>query len=146
MNDESNSPTRLLIGGRFDEFVPVSVIERGEGTLLLQVEFEEGHRNAAGMVHGGFQMAALDVTLAGAAAASPSSSDRLYGITLSMTTNFLRPAPAGRLYCWGEVTGGGKSTKFVDGRLLSKPPSDPGALVYATATGTMRVIVLKDEQ
>ena len=139
---------RLLIGGRFDEVVPVEVLERGDGKIVLRVTFDDGHVNAAGMVHGGFIMAALDVTLAGAAASQPDSQERLYGITLSMTTNFVAPAPPGQLICRAGVTGGGRSTKFVDGRIEASPEpasTDVAApTVYATATGTMRVVVLDE--
>ena len=136
---------RLRIGGKFEEFVPLELVERREGELIIAVTFDDRHLNAAGIVHGGFITSALDVTLAGAAAAQPGQEERLFGITLSMTVNFVAPLTPGRVQGRGYVTGGGRTTKFVDARLVSAgAPDDPDPVLYATATGTIRVIELED--
>ncbi len=136
---------RLRIGGKFEEFVPLELVERNEGELVVAVTFDERHLNAAGIVHGGFIMSALDVSLAGAAAAQPGQEERLFGITLSMTVNFVAPVPPGPVQGRGFVTGGGRTTKFVDGRLVcGTNPDDPDPFLYATATGTVRVVELTD--
>jgi len=141
---------RLTIGGLLEEWLPLELLDRGTGTLLLEITFESAHRNAAGMVHGGFVMSALDITRAGAAVAIPEASARLFGITLSMTTSFLAPVPPGPLYCAGHVTGGGRTHRFADARLFAagEAPRPTGhnrsadETVYATATGTIRVVDL----
>lgn len=139
------SEHRLRIGGKFEEFVPLELIERRTGELVIAVTFDDRHLNAAGIVHGGFIMSALDVTLAGAAAANMERSEQLFGITLSMTVNFVTPLPAGAACARGIVTGGGRNTKFVDGRLESATENAAGKpVLYATATGTIRVVQLPE--
>ncbi len=80
MNDAS-SPA-LAIGGRFDEFVPIEVLERSRERFVVRTRFDAGHLNAAGMVHGGFIAAFLDIAIAGGGASALGQADR-YGITLN---------------------------------------------------------------
>jgi acyl-coenzyme A thioesterase PaaI-like protein len=65
--------------------------EPGRGRAIgLQVA--EGHCNAHGFAHGGFLLTLLDFAMS---YGSADADDFLPGITLSLTTNFLRPAPLG---------------------------------------------------
>jgi uncharacterized protein (TIGR00369 family) len=122
----------------FSQHLPMQVMERGPGRLVLAAAFDEIHLNAAGIVHGGLLSSLLDCCLAGAASAAVG--DELgegggYGITLSMTVNFVRATGAGEVRCEAQVQGGGNSTKFVEARVL-----DGGQGPVATASGTVRVI------
>jgi acyl-coenzyme A thioesterase PaaI-like protein len=138
-NAHSTLPA-FTITGHFDEFVSLRLVKRSLGSLELSIEFVSAHLNSGGMVHGAFIMAALDVTMASAAAAKDIHDPRLFGVTLSMTTNFVAPVPPGIVRCSGHVTGGGRSTKFVNGMIYAGEGADE--TLYATAMGTMRVIEL----
>jgi acyl-coenzyme A thioesterase PaaI-like protein len=65
--------------------------EPGRGrTIGIQVA--EAHCNALGVAHGGFLLTLLDFAMSWGSA---DPDDVLPGVTLSLTTNFLRPAPLG---------------------------------------------------
>ncbi len=122
----------------FSQHLPMQVVENKNGRYVLATAFDEIHLNAAGVVHGGMLASFLDCGLAGAAARA--GDDEVgegggYGITLSMTVNFMRATGAGEVRCEAEVQGGGASTKFVEARIL-----DGGEGPVATASGTVRVI------
>ena len=66
---------------------------------------------------------------------------RLFGITLSMTTNFISAVGPGRAICRAQTTGGGRTTKFVDAVLHDALDADN---LYASATATVRVVELDE--
>ncbi len=122
----------------FSQHLPMQVMERQPGRMVLAAAFDDIHLNAAGIVHGGLLASLLDCCLAGGAASTVG--DELgecggYGITLSMTVNFVRPTGAGEVRSEAEVLGGGATTKFVEARI-----TDGGEGPVATASGTVRVI------
>ena len=116
----------------------MTVVEQKDGRFVTTIEFTDYHLNAAGSVHGGMILCALDVAIAGGGAAGVNNGKDVYGITLTINCNFVAAAPPGLARCEAEIVGGGKSTKFVDARMLS-----PDGEIYATASGTVRVIPLK---
>ena len=122
----------------FSQHLPMQVMERGPGRLVLAAAFDEIHLNAAGIVHGGLLSSVLDCCLAGAASTAVGDG-KGYGITLSMTVNFVRATGAGEVRCEAEVLGGGASTKFVEARI-----TDGGEGPVATASGTVRVIPMPE--
>jgi uncharacterized protein (TIGR00369 family) len=139
---DSRSPRRLRIGGKLEELLPIELVERGSGRFTIAAQFDETHLNAAGVVHGGFIMSLLDVALAGGAVSAVDGGRGKYGITISMTVNFVRGLGPGPVRCTAEVAGGGERTKFVDARLLR---AEGGEGPYATATATIRVVDLPEE-
>tara|TARA_R110002167_G_scaffold82885_1_gene225787 strand:- start:855 stop:1277 length:423 start_codon:yes stop_codon:yes gene_type:complete len=120
----------------YSEHMPTRVLERGGGRFVIETEFTAQHLNAVGAVHGGMLSALLDTGLAGGAAASLNDGHGSYGVTISMTVNFVRECRAGRVRCEAEIQGGGKRTKFVNARLLD---GEPGPV----ATATVRVVTLE---
>ena len=54
-------------------------------------------------------------------------------LSLSFTTQFLAPAHAGEVMAIGRVTGGGRSTLFVEGELR-----DADGRLIATSTGVYK--------
>ncbi|MBT6274844.1 MAG: PaaI family thioesterase [Chromatiales bacterium] len=140
----SKDDDELRLGLTFRSFVPLEIEHRGDGILEMSVAFDETHLNRAGMVHGGFISAALDVAIAGGAVAVASQSREFFGITLSMNINFLQPLGPGRALCKSQVIGGGTKSKIVQATL--ETCSDDGVnQCHASATGTVKVIRLEDD-
>ncbi len=131
------------------ENMPVRVVEKTDTHYLLETEFTDYHLNAAGAVHGGVLSAFLDCGLAGGGSIGEASSARAYGITMTMTVNFVRGAGPGLMRCEARVAGGGRSTKFVEARLY-EPTGDKAGdeaqkqTPVATATGAVKVIELPE--
>ena len=124
----------------FAEHMPIHVVERGPDSLVLETEFTPLHLNAAGTVHGGLLASLFDMAITGAAKASVNNGVGTFGMTLSLTMNFIQPLSPGYARCEGVVTGGGKRTKFVDAKIF-----DSQGHLAATATSTVRVIDLEGQ-
>lgn len=124
----------------FAAHMPTQVIERGPERVVLETEFTATHLNAAGTVHGGILASLFDIAITGTAKASVNNGVDTFGVTLSLTMNFIQPVNPGRARCEGAVTGGGKRTKFVDAKLF-----DSHGQLAATATATVRVIDLEGQ-
>ena len=123
----------------FAEHMPTQVVERGPNGVVLETEFTPLHLNAAGTVHGGILASLFDIAITGAAKASVNNGVGTFGITLSLTMNFIQPVTSGHARCESAVTGGGNRTKFVDAKLF-----DSQGQLAATATSTVRVIDLEE--
>ncbi len=119
----------------FAEHMPIHVIERSPNGVVLETEFAAPHLNAAGTVHGGLLASLFDIAITGAAKASINDGVGVFGVTLSLTINFIQPVRTGLTRCEGKVMGGGSRTKFVDAKIL-----DP--MGQLAATSTVRVIDL----
>ncbi|MEQ9642176.1 MAG: PaaI family thioesterase [Alphaproteobacteria bacterium] len=117
----------------FAAHLPIEVLERDVGRLVTATTFTDQHVNAVGAVHGGMIAAVLDVALAGGGSATGNAED--YGITLSITVNFVRPLSPGRTTCESVMVGGGRRTKFAEAKLR-----DGAGVLVATASGTVQVI------
>lgn len=124
----------------FTEHMPMRVVEKTSGHYVLETEFTDYHVNAAGSVHGGMLSAFLDCGLAGGGASSVDGGKGKYGITMTMTVNFVRSARPGLMRCEAVVIGGGRATKHVEAKLYDR---DDGPV--ATASGAVRVIDLPPE-
>ena len=120
------------------EHMPTRVVERAPGRSVLETNFTSPHLNAAGTVHGGFLACLFDLAITGAAKASANDGVGVFGVTLSLTMNFIQPVEPGRARCEAVVSGGGRRTKFVDAKLF-----DSQGRLTATATATVRVIDLE---
>ncbi len=124
----------------FAEHMPIQVLERGPDRVVLETTFSTPHLNAAGTVHGGVIASLIDIAITGAAKASVNNGVGTFGVTLSLTINFIQPAATGRARCESAVTGGGSRTKFVDAKLFDRDDA-----LFATATSTVRVIDLEGQ-
>jgi uncharacterized protein (TIGR00369 family) len=117
------------------EHMPIYVAEWGGGRLVLESEFTDEHLNRAGIVHGGLIAALLDIGIAAGAYADAEEPREWYGVTVTMTINFVHAVGPGPVTCESGPTGGGKRTRHVEARLLD----EAGALV-ASASGVAKVI------
>lgn len=105
----------------------------GGGAARCHLELEAKHGNRHGGLHGGIIACLLDNAMGYAAALELDPSGATKVLTVSMNTQFLAPAKAGRVTAEGHVTGGGKNLLFVDGKLL-----DQDNRLLATATGVFK--------
>ncbi len=121
----------------FAEHMPTQVLARGPDGVVLETTFSAPHLNAAGTVHGGVIASLIDIAITGAAKASVNNGVGTFGVTLSLTINFIQLVRPGHARCESAVTGGGNRTKFVDAKLF-----DSDGNLLATATSTVRVIDL----
>jgi uncharacterized protein (TIGR00369 family) len=122
----------------FSDHMPVRILERTDSRYVLETEFTDYHLNAAGSVHGGMLSAFLDCGLAGGGASAVNGGVGRYGVTMTMTVNFIRSAAPGLIRCVAEVTGGGRATKFVEAKLFDDVDGP-----VASASGAVRVIKLE---
>ncbi|MDH3235476.1 MAG: PaaI family thioesterase [Alphaproteobacteria bacterium] len=115
--------------------MPVYIVEWGDGRFVLETTFGDDHLNRAGVVHGGLIAALLDMGLAGGSYADAPEPRKWYGMTVSMTVNFLHGVGPGQVHCEAGPSGGGNRTRHVEARLLN----DAGDVV-ATASGVVKII------
>ncbi|PUB18993.1 PaaI family thioesterase [Yoonia sediminilitoris] len=94
----------------------------------------DAHMNRHGVMHGGIAVAVLDNALGATASLTVDPTGRAPFLTISLTTQFIAPAPAGtELTATGRITGGGKSTLFAEADLRAAD----GTLI-ATAVGVFK--------
>jgi len=133
----SSANRELKAAPFYQEHLPTKVIHHGDGRMKMEIDFTDLHLNAAGVVHGGVLAALLDVASAGGGSATIEDAERAYGVTVSLTINFVRGAVAGPAQIEGVVIGGGRKTKFVEGKI-----HDSSGNLVATSTSTVKVIDL----
>ncbi|WP_299295099.1 PaaI family thioesterase [uncultured Tateyamaria sp.] len=110
----------------------VDIREAG-GVSRCWLDIGVQHGNRHGGLHGGIMSAMLDNAMGFAAARTGNDDGSTKVATLTMTTNYLAPARDGVVVATGEVSGGGRSTIFTEGRL-----EDENGTVLATATGVYK--------
>jgi uncharacterized protein (TIGR00369 family) len=132
----SGIDTDIDTGPLMSQTLPIHVVEAGNGRFVIETEMTAGHLNLGGAVHGGFLAAFADIgCTGGAAAAAAGGLAANYGVTISLTTNFVAAAAAGRARCEAACVGGGRRTKTVEARIYDVT----GALV-AFATAAVRLV------
>lgn len=113
--------------------------ERTVGELVLRPE----HLNRAGFVHGGVLCTMIDFAACAAGLHAEPGMPTRFGVTLSLTTQFTRPAKSGKLSVEGRMTSAGGKTytseahvRDADGALVAsgigtfqwRRGSEPGAV------------------
>ncbi|WP_299205575.1 PaaI family thioesterase [uncultured Tateyamaria sp.] len=108
-------------------------IREADGVSRCWLDIGAQHGNRHGGLHGGIMSAMLDNAMGFAAARTGDDNGDTKVATLTMTTNYLAPARDGVVVATGEVSGGGRSTIFTEGRL-----EDENGTVLATSTGVYK--------
>lgn len=104
----------------------------GRGRCYLDLGPQHGNRH--GMLHGGIISCLLDNVMGYAASLSVDPEGQAKFLTISMTTQYLAAAKIGqRVTAEAQVTGGGRSTLFVESGLR-----DESGRLLATATGVFK--------
>ncbi|WP_282601931.1 PaaI family thioesterase [Paracoccus sp. PARArs4] len=118
--------TQRLIGYVVD-------IGAGDGTAACRLDLDDRHLNRQGMLHGGLAATLLDSAMGTTGSLTVDPSGRHPFTTLSLTVNYVAPGRPGIVEARGRITGGGRSTLFIEGALRHQD----GTLI-ATATGVFR--------
>ncbi|SES38795.1 uncharacterized domain 1-containing protein [Tranquillimonas rosea] len=124
---EGEAGSRRLIGYNVD-------LSGGDGRARCWLDVAEAHANRRGILHGGIATTLLDTAMGSTAGLVPGEARSTPVSTVSLTIQFLAPGRVGtRLTATGNVTGGGRSLKFVEGELRD----EEGTLI-ASATGVFK--------
>lgn len=81
------------------------------------LDMDERHLNRHGVLHGGIAATLLDNASGATASLTVDPAGRAPFLTISLDTQFIAPARAGRVTAIAEVTGGGRSLLFIAARL-----------------------------
>lgn len=108
-------------------------ITAGDGTARCHLDIGPQHNNRHGGLHGGILSCMLDNAMGFAASQTGDAAGDTRFMTISMTTQYLAPAKAGRVTATGEISGGGRSIVFAEGAV-----TDAAGTVVATATGVYK--------
>jgi acyl-coenzyme A thioesterase 13 len=108
-------------------------ITAGDGTARCHLDIGPEHTNRHGSLHGGILSCMLDNAMGYADSLTGDAAGQTRFVTLSMTTQYLAPARAGRVTATGTITGGGRSVVFADGEVR-----DSDGIVVATSTGVYK--------
>ena len=108
-------------------------VETGDGFATVTLDLAEHHMNRANMLHGGALMSLFDAALGYASAATVRKEG--YGglVTVSITTNFLKPVTSGSVRVEAQRIGGGRKLIFASGEAF-----DEAGELFATCSGTFR--------
>ncbi len=108
-------------------------ISAGDGTARCHLDIGVQHTNRHGGLHGGILSCMLDNAMGFAASLTGDAAGQTRFMTLSMTTQYLAPARAGRVTAVGEISGGGRSVVFAEGVVTAQDGT-----VIATSTGVYK--------
>ncbi|QBX33551.1 PaaI family thioesterase [Paracoccus liaowanqingii] len=118
--------TQRLIGYVLD-------VSQSDKSARCVLDLDDRHLNRQGMLHGGLAATLLDSAMGATGSLTVDPSGRHPFTTLALTVNYLAPGRPGQVTAAGRVTGGGRSTLFIEGTLRHQD----GTLI-ATATGVFR--------
>lgn len=112
----------------------VSLSERGEGHVRLELTIAEPHLRTRGIAHGGVLASLLDTAMGFAVSTKVPAGCFL--VTAQLNVNFIRPAWKGeKLEILGDVRHSGRTTAVAQGEIRT----ESGVLV-ATSSGTFSFV------
>lgn len=103
------------------------------GGAVVRLDLDARHMNRVGSLHGGIVAMLLDAAAGFAVSRAWDASGEALLVTVSLSTNYLASANAGRVTATGRVSGGGNVIRFAEARLCD----DAGRLL-ATASGAFK--------
>lgn len=128
-----SAPAHPPGGGSFAKLLGVTIErEPAEGGLEVAMAVDDRHENFHGVTHGGVAMTLLDMAMGGAVRRTLGGGEGCASI--SINTEFLRPAPKGRLVARGRVDRRGRTAAFASGEVF-----DPEGKLVARATGVWAI-------
>lgn len=118
--------------GPFAKLLGVEVLSESDEGVSLALDATEDHFREGGIVHGGVMMSLLDMAMAGTVARTLQPGQRTASVSIS--TDFVRPASAGRLVARGRLVRRGATMAFPEGELV-----DGAGKLVARATGVWAI-------
>lgn len=109
----------------FLSFIGLEMTHSEEGRAGGRLEIRPEHRNRAGVVHGGVLCTMIDFGACAAGLHTFPGEERRLAITLSLTTQFTKPAAEGSLRVEGKVLSAGRKTYSAEAHVYD----DAGDLV-----------------
>jgi uncharacterized protein (TIGR00369 family) len=122
---DSESPFLELLGTRVEEW--------RDGYVRIALDLQPHHLNRAGVVHGGVLATLLDHAGGFCGLYCTVPGNRRYGMTLSLTTNFLAQCGSGRLTAIGQRTTAGRRLYFTQTEVR-----DQAGVLLATGSSVHR--------
>lgn len=104
------------------------------GDFVIETDFKPPHLNRAGSVHGGLIASFLDVAVAGGAGHAAGDLEKWFGVTLTLTVNYVAAASPGKARAVARSLGG-RTTRTMQAHLF-----DSTGTLAASAQATVRVI------
>lgn len=105
-----------------------------DGGARCWLDVSDAHVNRHDVLHGGIAATLLDNAMGATSSLTADDSGRVPFLTISMSTQFMAPAFAGkRVTAAGRVTGGGRSLLFLAADLI-----DEDGRLIASATGVFK--------
>jgi len=92
------------------ELLGLGLDESRHGYVKGSLEIGPGHRNRMGYVHGGVICTMIDFAACASGLHAEKGEDTRYAVTISLTTQFVRPVRAGRLSVEGRMISAGRSS------------------------------------
>lgn len=118
--------------GPFAKLLGVEVVSDTEEGVELALDAGLDHERDGGILHGGVMMSLLDMAMAGSVARTLGPGQTTASV--SITTDFLRPATQGRLTAKGRLVRRGTTMAFLEGELF-----DAQGKLVARATGVWAI-------
>ncbi|GAA3122000.1 PaaI family thioesterase [Streptomyces rectiviolaceus] len=112
-------------------------LDKESQSIHLSFTAAKNFTNPGGTVHGGFISAMLDECM-GSAVVGLTEAEFL-PVTISMTTDFIRPVLPGEVFGEGRITSMSGRSAFLEGRL-----TDPEGNVLARSVGSFRLFPFPD--
>lgn len=127
--------TRIIEGETGSQRLVGYVVDlsAGDGQGRCHLDIDDRHLNRHGMLHGGISTMLLDSAMGFTASMSFDPETMSPVLTVSLATQYVAPADAGRVTATGTVAGHGQSVCHVTGALRA----EDGRLI-ATATGVFK--------
>jgi uncharacterized protein (TIGR00369 family) len=104
-----------------------------DGSARCWLDIGPQHLNRHGVLHGGISTMLLDSACGATGSLTVDAAGRAPYLTVSLTTQFVAPVSGGRVTATAQITGGGRSLKYISGVL-----ADESGRVIATATGVFK--------
>lgn len=118
--------------GPYAKLLGVEVLAESDEGVELALDATEEHLREGGIVHGGAMMSLLDMAMAGTVARTLETGQRTASV--SITTDFVRPASTGRLVARGRLVRRGATMAFPEGEIV-----DAQGRLVARATGVWAI-------
>ncbi len=114
-------------------FLKPSLLEWRDGFARVSLDLRPELTNRSGVAHGGILCALLDHSAGISGLYCAIEGNRRYGMTVSLTTNFIGQSSSGQLLATGERVRSGRNLFFANSRIEQEDGT-----VIASATGVFR--------